>query len=149
MSEKSVNHQIHYVNLRSSKSSSGALIRVRVAFTFLLMCLFLLFLLVGLHPIDHVSGIEILKRGFDNAQTTYNPARSFSSYAIVAAAAVLQVFQVYPPVLMPTSNGLAITDGSSISQCAMPTSQSQTCFRHQVLMNHVFANSYGAPFVGR
>lgn len=137
------------VHLRSSKFSSR-LTCVRAAYISVLASLFLLFLFVRWHTEYYLVGIDLLKRDNDDAQTASDHARSFGSYAIVAAAAtLLQVFQVYPPVLTPTQNGLVITDGSSISQSVMPTGQTQGCVTTQVLMNHVFANSYGAPFVGR
>lgn len=54
-----------------------------------------------------------------------------------AAATVLEVFQVHQPVLTPSGPTLDDAPGDSVgSSCSV------------VLMDHVFAVSYGAPFIG-
>lgn len=60
---------------------------------------------------------------------------------------LLEVFQVYPPVLTVTPDGvLEITDGSSNASVAVIDSGRPTC--QEVLVVHSFAYSYGEPFVG-
>ena len=66
-----------------------------------------------------------------------------------AASARLTDFQVYPPVLTPTQdNGAALTNGSGNPYAAQVPLATEGCIKHQTLMVHTFANSYGAPFVG-
>jgi hypothetical protein len=73
--------------------------------------------------------------------------RSLSHYARAAASSLLEVFQVYPPVLTVTPNGtLEITDGSSNATVPIVNPGRPTC--QDVLAVHVFAYSYGEPFVG-
>ena len=68
-------------------------------------------------------------------------------YARQAAAPLLEVFQVYPPVLTVTPEGsLEITDGSSNASIDLLASERPTC--QQVLVDYSFGNSYGQPFVG-
>lgn len=63
------------------------------------------------------------------------------------ATPILEVFQVYPPVLTLAANGsLEITDGSSNASVAFSSTHQDYCF--QTLAVHSFAYSYGTPFVG-
>lgn len=66
-----------------------------------------------------------------------------SAFVLVQAQAVLlQDIQVAPPVLTPSG----LTNGSSVG---FPSGLgSQGCVVEQVLVDHVFAYSYGQPFVG-
>lgn len=73
---------------------------------------------------------------------------TFASHVKRAATPLLNVFQVYPPVLTPTSQGLALTNGSSGFPAATHPGATSGCVAQQVLMDHVFAFSYGMPFVG-
>ncbi|KAI1766499.1 peptide N-acetyl-beta-D-glucosaminyl asparaginase amidase A-domain-containing protein [Hypoxylon sp. FL1150] len=68
---------------------------------------------------------------------------SASSFALADTSAPLECFQVAEPVLTP--QGPAFRDGISAST-ADPASAEAGCT--VVLMEHSFANSYGAPFVG-
>lgn len=65
-------------------------------------------------------------------------------FLVPASAQLLQDFQVYPPVLTPQG----ITNGSGSSFPSNENPQAQGCVVQQVLMEHVFAYSYGQPFVG-
>ena len=56
-------------------------------------------------------------------------------------------FQVYPPVLTVTPDGvLEITDGSSNASVAVIPSTKPTC--QSILVQYSFASSYGQPYVG-
>lgn len=73
--------------------------------------------------------------------------RTLPHYARAITTPLLEVFQVYPPVLTVTPDGeLELTDGSSNATIAIIDSDSATCQR--VLVQHSFAYSYGEPFVG-
>lgn len=74
-------------------------------------------------------------------------ARSLPHHVRQAASSLLEVFQVYPPVLTVTPDGtLEITDGSSNATVAIIDAHRPTC--QKVLAVHTFAYSYGLPFVG-
>ncbi|KAK5134244.1 hypothetical protein LTR08_006787 [Meristemomyces frigidus] len=63
-----------------------------------------------------------------------------------ATTSLLEVFQVYPPVLTAAQDGeLEITDGSSDATIDIIDSHRATC--QDVLVSHSFAYSYGEPFV--
>lgn len=81
--------------------------------------------------------------------------RDLVKYAEIPAAAaaanttasLLQVFQVYPPVLIAEPNGVfEITDGSANATIAVINDGQPAC--QQTLVTHTFAYSYGEPFVG-
>ena len=73
--------------------------------------------------------------------------RSLPHHARAVASSFLEVFQVYPPVLTVTPDGvLEITDGSSNASVEIVNSDRPTC--QEVLVVHSFAFSYGQPFVG-
>lgn len=75
------------------------------------------------------------------------PFGTLFRYAVAASAPLLQVFQIYPPVLTVKSNDvLEITDGSANVSIATVGSSTKTC--QQTLVVHSFAYSYGEPFVG-
>lgn len=65
-----------------------------------------------------------------------------------AATPLLQVFQVYPPILTPTSQGSALGYGSPRISDTLARGAVSGCVVEQVLMDHVFGYSYGMPFVG-
>lgn len=74
-------------------------------------------------------------------------ARDAELYVRAAAASLLEVFQVYPPVLTVTPGGvLEITDGSSNATVDIIDNKRPSC--QQTLVVHSFAYSYGDPFVG-
>jgi len=69
-------------------------------------------------------------------------------YASTAATSLLEVFQVYPPVLTVSGNGsFELTDGSSNTAVHLGDSQQPRCL--ETLAVHSFASSYGKPFVGK
>lgn len=69
------------------------------------------------------------------------------TYARAVSNAVLEVFQVYPPVLTVTPGGiLEITDGSSNASIDVIPSRQPTC--QETLVVHSFGLSYGMPYVG-
>ena len=73
--------------------------------------------------------------------------RSLPHYARAVTTSLLEVFQVYPPVLTVTPEGvLEITDGSSNATVDIINSNRPTC--QKVLAIHSFAYSYGKPFIG-
>lgn len=73
---------------------------------------------------------------------------SLVKYAVSAVTPLLDVFQVYPPVLTPTSMGQLLTNGSAEDPATRVQEQSSSCVVTQTLMEYSFANSYGNPFVG-
>jgi len=81
------------------------------------------------------------------ALATAASARGVTIHARAAATSLLEVFQVYPPVLTVTPSGLLeITDGSSNATVDIIDNHRPSC--QQTLVVHSFAYSYGDPFVG-
>lgn len=73
--------------------------------------------------------------------------RALSEYTRAVLTPLLEVFQVYPPVLTVTPSGvLEITDGSTNATVEIIDANRPTC--QEVVAVYSFANSYGAPFVG-
>lgn len=69
--------------------------------------------------------------------------------ADTATSPLLRNFQVSPPVLTPFDNGVAVlTNGSADGLVTSVNVASKGCVKQIVLMEHVFAYSYGIPFVG-
>lgn len=67
-------------------------------------------------------------------------------YVRTTATSLLEVFQVYPPVLTVTPDGvLEIADGSSNPTVDIIDGDRLSC--QKTLVSYSFANSYGAPFV--
>lgn len=66
-----------------------------------------------------------------------------------ATSSVLDVFQVYQPVLTPNgaTDETTLGDGSENTTSLASASSGASC--QVLLMDHVFAFSYGAPFVGK
>ena len=95
-------------------------------------------------------GFAISALAIDSTSTSIVPllpSRTFHKYAVDPAPPLLQDFQVYPPVLIASSNGsLSLTDGSSTTTNVVAGSNATSC--EEILMVYSFANSYGAPFVG-
>jgi len=75
--------------------------------------------------------------------------RSLGKYARQAARPLLVDFQVYPPVLVPTPAGDVLTNGSTGSIPTVVPAETFGCVVYETLMVHEFAESYGAPFVGK
>ena len=73
-----------------------------------------------------------------------------TKHSVLAAAPLLRVIQVYPPVLTASSNRTDyLTDGSrSYGQAGSP-SNATGCVTQQTLVEHVFSNSYYSPFIRR
>lgn len=71
-----------------------------------------------------------------------------SSAATPSPTGVLDVFQVYQPVISPSGATAEITmeNGSENTSSISPTTTLQSC--QLLLMDHSFGNSYGMPFVG-
>ncbi|WPG98550.1 Hypothetical protein R9X50_00134200 [Acrodontium crateriforme] len=73
---------------------------------------------------------------------------STQHYTRATTSPVLNVFQVYPPVLTSTHDGtLEITDGSSHGAGDLEASKQRTC--QETLVVHTFAYSYGIPYIGQ
>lgn len=70
-------------------------------------------------------------------------------HAVVAAptSAVLECFQVYPPVLFPTAGDNTVSsDGLENTNSIATADATRSC--QVLLMEHSFGYSYGIPFVG-
>lgn len=75
------------------------------------------------------------------------PTVALTRYAAATTQPLLEVFQVYPPVLTISSNEtLELTDGSTNDSIAVASSSKPTC--EETLVVYSFAYSYGHPFVG-
>ena len=76
------------------------------------------------------------------------PAESAQVYARGLTSSLLEVFQIYPPVLTvaPGGGALELTDGSSNASVEIVDADRSTC--QEVLVVHSFAFSYGQPFIG-
>jgi hypothetical protein len=89
----------------------------------------------------------LLSTNFAQCLALPSPATALRNYARQATTTLLEVFQIYPPVLTVTPQGvLEITDGSSNATVDIINNHRPTC--QQTLAVYSFANSYGAPFVG-
>jgi len=82
------------------------------------------------------------------ASSSANSAFSkLTKHAAATAIPFLQVFQVYPPVLIANSGGaLELTDGPINASVATLHSNTSSC--EETLVVHSFAYSYGQPFIG-
>ena len=71
-----------------------------------------------------------------------------ASSAASSTTGVLEVFQVYQPVLTPTgaTDETVMSNGTEDTTTIAPTTPETSC--QVVLMQHDFAYSYGLPFVG-
>ena len=80
----------------------------------------------------------------------FDAAADQATFALArrAATPLLQVFQVYPPVLTPTSQDSALSYGSPQIPATLAHGTISGCVIEQVLMEHSFGYSYGMPFVG-
>lgn len=73
--------------------------------------------------------------------------RSVAPIPPTVGRTLLENFQVYPPVLTVTPDGvLEITDGSSNASVAIIPSTAPSC--QSTLVEYSFASSYGQPYVG-
>jgi hypothetical protein len=77
----------------------------------------------------------------------FSPANAVQHFVRAVPTKVLEVFQVYAPVLTaPAKGALEITDGSSNATVVHVPNTLPTC--QDVLVVHDFINSYGQPYVG-
>jgi hypothetical protein len=77
----------------------------------------------------------------------FSPANAVQNFVLAVPAKVLEVFQVYAPVLTATPDGaLEITDGSSNATVVNVPNTSPPC--QDILVVHDFISSYGQPYVG-
>lgn len=68
-------------------------------------------------------------------------------HAVAAATPLLEVFQIYPPVLTLDDHGhLELTDGSSNDTLSIADVRQESC--QETLAVHSFGYSYGSPLVG-
>ena len=85
---------------------------------------------------------------------TTSPTFELVRYATVAPAAtptptgILEVFQVYQPVLTPqgATDETVLSDGAENTTTIAAAASPSSC--EVLLMDYAFGNSYGAPFVG-
>ncbi|GAB7356322.1 hypothetical protein MBLNU459_g7118t2 [Dothideomycetes sp. NU459] len=81
------------------------------------------------------------------AEPVIAPGIKHTKHAAAATTPILEVFQVYPPVLTVDSDGdFELTDGSTDDTIALASSNQSVC--QETLVVHSFAYSYGEPFVG-
>lgn len=104
-----------------------------------------LVLLLLVAAVDLTSSLGVCS-GLKSLSASGDAVHTLSKYAVAASAAVplLKDFQVYPPVLTPSSSGAILTDGTS----SQPASGTLGCVVTKTLMSYSFGNSYGTPFVG-
>jgi hypothetical protein len=78
----------------------------------------------------------------------YTAAVSSVSFTTPTPTGVLEVFQVYQPVLTPqgATDETVLNDGVENTTTIAAATSSSSC--EVLLMDHVFAYSYGIPFVG-
>jgi hypothetical protein len=102
------------------------------------------FLSCGAH--SEAAGVRLLNRG-QNAQPAVE--ETFLSRPEVPSSPVLEVFQVYQPVLAPSgpTDQTIESDGSSNTTVIGSTEAFASCT--QLLMEYSFGFSYGHPFVGK
>jgi hypothetical protein len=111
-----------------------------------------------------VAGLFLLVQKFDTCESPLETTisvlsdRGSDAQAAVAGAAkvsmkpsstgVLEVFQVYQPVLTPSgpTDEIISSDGSSNTTAIISTENGSSCT--QLLMEYSFGFSYGHPFVG-
>lgn len=80
-------------------------------------------------------------------EPTHSYVRSVQQYPRAAGSPLLEVFQIYPPVLTVAPDGsLEITDGSSNASVEVVPSRKPTC--QETLVVYSFGASYGQPYVG-
>ena len=80
-------------------------------------------------------------------EPTHSYVRSVQQYARAVSSPLLEVFQIYPPVLTVAPDGtLEITDGSSNASVEVVPSRRPTC--QEKLVVYSFGASYGQPYVG-
>jgi len=66
-----------------------------------------------------------------------------------ASAPLLQVFQVYPPVLTVSPNGtLELKDGDDTTTESVALTNANPASCSETLVVHSFAYSYGQPYIG-
>ena len=92
------------------------------------------------------TGVQLSNRG-QNAQPAVE--ETFISRTKTLSSPVLEVFQVYQPVLAPSgpTDQTIESDGSSNTTAIVSTEAFASCT--QLLMEYSFGFSYGHPFVGK
>jgi hypothetical protein len=107
-------------------------------------CIPLIWALNSCMSTDNVQGDEISSATFDLVKYAV-PAPSASA----SAPAVLEVFQVYQPVLTPSgaTDETILGNGAENTTTIAQAAASSSC--EILLMDHSFGYSYGVPFVGK
>jgi hypothetical protein len=107
-------------------------------------CIPLIWALNGCMSAGNVQGDEISSANFDLVKDAV-PAPS----APASAPAVLEVFQVYQPVLTPSgaTDETILGNGAENTTTIAQAAASSSC--EVLLMDHSFGYSYGVPFVGK
>ena len=106
-------------------------------------CIPLIWVLNDCIPVDNVQGDEISAATFDLVKYSTAPSAS------VSASAVLEVFQVYQPVLTPSgaTDETILGNGAENTTTIGQAAANSGC--EVLLMDHSFGFSYGIPFVGK
>jgi hypothetical protein len=104
------------------------------------MLLFEIYVVDTWHLLRHAISVDSLETIRTMMLKTLFSAALLS---LQASAAVLEVFQVEPPVLTPAG----LTNGTG-NPYAVNGATGQGCVVQQVLVQHVFGYSYGVPYVG-
>jgi hypothetical protein len=114
-----------------------------ISLVFIGCCLGLGWLLNDCLPTHSVQELEQAHPTFELVK--YAAA---STSAIPTPTGVLEVFQVYQPVLTPqgATDETVLSDGAENTTTIAAAASSGNC--EVLLMDHVFAYSYGIPFVG-
>jgi hypothetical protein len=107
-------------------------------------CILLTWALNGCMSADNAQKDEISSPSFDLVKYAV-PAPSASA----SAPAVLEVFQVYQPVLTPSgaTDETILGNGAENTTTIAQAAASSSC--EVLLMDHSFGYSYGIPFVGK
>ena len=129
-------------NLRGNSLWSGTGIKV-LAVALVGCCLGVLWLVSDCMPRS--------SRGADPLPTIISKSHleKYAAPLPSATSSVLDVFQVYQPVLTPegATDETILGDGSENTTSLAAASSEASC--QVLLMEYVFAFSYGAPFVGK
>jgi hypothetical protein len=111
--------------------------------TILGCCIPLIWVLNDCIPTDNAQGNKVSSTNFDLVKYTV-PTPSSAS-----APAILEVFQVYQPVLTPlgATDETTLGNGGENTTTIAQAAASSSC--EVLLMDHSFGFSYGIPFVGK
>ena len=91
---------------------------------------------------------ETPSAGFELVKYQAPAAAAAAAPAATPSTGILNVFQVYQPVLTPSgaTDETTLSDGKDTATTIAPTSSESSC--QVLLMDHSFQFSYGKPFVG-